>query len=152
MVKNLVFSGAILCCALLFTGATDAQAQMTCAVPQMPVPNWGPMINTPMQNIPANCPCGCGSTGGCVDNPGSCDLWVSSGQNNGTVSSRPYPVKPPTNCKGSMENISFYRGEQRCVATIKVPKKVEQTREKYRRKKDLERLWMYCFCMRSLCD
>ena len=148
MVKKLNFSGAILCCAAICALCAEARAQVPYGVPQLGVPNWGAVLNTPIQNVPSNCPCGCGENGRCVENPGNCDLWVTPGHNSGTVSSRPYPVTPPKDCKGSISNISFYRGEQRCNATIKVPKKVEQTEEKYKFER---KTWNVCGCKVSVC-
>lgn len=150
MVKTLRTSGALLlCAAICFTGQ-EAQAQVICA--QNNAPAFGNIVyGTPAYGTPAqNYPCGCGSSGGCVANPGNCDLWVSPGQCVSSSSKVPIHVDPPKDCKGSTEHIAFYceAKEQRCIAKIKVPKKIERTEETYKFER---KTWNVCGCKVSVC-
>lgn len=148
MVKKLKFSGAILFCAAISFLCSEAHAQVSYAVPQSVVPSWGTVINNPMQIATTNCPCGCGSSSACVENPGNCNLWVSPGGYCGKKTSQKYNVTPPSDCEGQVVNKKFYSELKPGEATITVPVKVEMTEEKYRFER---KTYKICGCTLSVC-
>ena len=148
MVKKLKFSGAILFCAAISFLCSEAHAQVSYAVPQSVVPSWGTVVNNPMQIATTNCPCGCGSSSACVENPGNCILWVSPGGYCGKKTSQKYNVMPPSDCEGQVVNKKFYSELKPGEATITVPVKVEMTEEKYRFER---KTYKICGCTLSVC-